>query len=141
MATLGVTGTNEVQASIWFWLAQDHASTLGTEAVQRSETTIPDDKLTDIYKQIAGMYVKGDEIPQDYLAAAKWYKKAALRGDAFSATNLGKILAAAGAFEQALSWYRFAADKRDAEAMASIGLLYQEGKGVEKDMTTARQWF
>ena len=137
----GVTRTSELQAFVWFLLAQDHASTLGTEAIQRSEKTIPEGKLIDTYKQIAATYVQGDEIPQDYVAAAKWYKKAALRGDASSAANLGKILAGAGAFDQALSWCRFAADKKNGAGMSCMGLLYQEGKGVEKDMTTARQWF
>jgi hypothetical protein len=41
---------------------------------------------------------------------------------------------------QAVTWYRKAADKGDAGAQGSLGLLYSVGMGVQQDYIEAYYW-
>jgi TPR repeat protein len=43
--------------------------------------------------------------------------------------------------QQALKWYRLAAQKDEAMAQANLGLMYQDGAGVPPDMIQAYKWF
>ncbi len=42
--------------------------------------------------------------------------------------------------EKALKYYRIAADKGNAQAMANLGIMYKKGEGVTKDYTEALKW-
>ena len=44
-------------------------------------------------------------------------------------------------YEQALRWYRKAAEQRDAWAQFNLGVMYDNGKGVPKDYKEALRWF
>lgn len=44
-------------------------------------------------------------------------------------------------FKEALEWYTKASNQGYADAMASIGLLYLEGKGVENSFIKALEWY
>jgi Sel1 repeat len=44
-------------------------------------------------------------------------------------------------YEEALKWFRRAADQGSAEAQDRIGLMYYSGKGVPQDYTEAARWF
>jgi tetratricopeptide (TPR) repeat protein len=44
-------------------------------------------------------------------------------------------------YQQAMDWYRKAADQGDADAQDSIGSLYRDGKGVGQDYAEAMAWF
>jgi len=43
--------------------------------------------------------------------------------------------------EQAVSWYRRAADAGDASAQYNLGLCYADGDGVAKDSELALSWY
>ena len=43
-------------------------------------------------------------------------------------------------YAKAMEWYRKAASKNDTNSMCAIAKLYEEGKGVEKNMNEARKW-
>jgi len=43
--------------------------------------------------------------------------------------------------EQAVSWYRRAADAGDADAQFSLGGCYSQGDGVAKDAEQAVSWY
>ena len=43
--------------------------------------------------------------------------------------------------EEALTWYRRAADQGDAAAQAALGTSYLEGKAVPRDIAQAIMWF
>ena len=43
--------------------------------------------------------------------------------------------------EEAVSWYRKAAEQGDAEAQFLLGECYRDGKGVPQDLTEAKRWF
>ena len=44
-------------------------------------------------------------------------------------------------YKEAVKWYRLAAKKNYAEAQYRLGLMYEKGKGVEKDPIEAFKWF
>ena len=60
-------------------------------------------------------------------------------------SNLGLLydngLGVAQDYAKAREWYEKAADKGDANAMASLGLLYHNGQGVAQDYAKAREWY
>ncbi|MBO0905234.1 SEL1-like repeat protein [Jiella sonneratiae] len=54
---------------------------------------------------------------------------------------LGRALDASGSEDEAVAWFRKAAEQGDAEGQASLGAMYSEGTGVEKDLVQAVAWF
>src|ERR1700686_5757150 len=60
-------------------------------------------------------YWYGDGVPQDYVEAANWYRKAAERGYAEAQYRLGQMLAIGQGIPQddagAANWYRKAAEQ------------------------------
>lgn len=44
-------------------------------------------------------------------------------------------------YKEAIDWYQKAADKRNIVAQSLLGMLYMDGRGVEKDLTIAIKWF
>ncbi|MXQ72312.1 tetratricopeptide repeat protein, partial [Aeromonas caviae] len=43
--------------------------------------------------------------------------------------------------QQAIAWYRKAAERGDAAAQASLGLMYERGQGVTRDARQAVAWY
>ena len=72
--------------------------------------------------------------------------ESALKGDADAQFELGKNyetgrIGLPKDLTQAEHWYREAAEQGDPYAEASLGLLYQFGKGVTTDRVKALMWF
>ncbi len=70
----------------------------------------------------------------------------AQKGDAESQFELGKNyetgrIGLPKDMTQAQFWYRKAADQGDAYAEASLGILFNFGKGVERDYAKAYMWY
>ena len=81
---------------------------------------------------------------QDYIEAAKWYRKAAEQGDARAQHNLG-ILCGNGEgvpqnSEEAAKWFRKAAEQGVARSQYNLGLMYSNGDGVPKNYERAYAW-
>lgn len=55
--------------------------------------------------------------------------------------RLGKASLRAGNAPRAMQYFMEGAEQGNAEAMHSVGLLYQEGRGVTADRAMAAQWF
>jgi TPR repeat protein len=83
----------------------------------------------------------GVGIPRDYVAAAKYYQKAAEKGYVPAQYNLAFLyengMGVKQDFVQAVFWYRRAADQGDAEAQNNLGTLYATGQGVPLDCVEA----
>lgn len=43
-------------------------------------------------------------------------------------------------YQEALRWYRMAAEKRNADAEYSLGLMYANGEGTPRDSAGAVRW-
>jgi uncharacterized protein len=140
----GVT-FDSLEALAWFLLAQDHGSRPAVAAVQRLETTMRPEEVNQAYSLIAKRYVTGNELKQDYSAAATWYQRAAERGDAAAAVELADMYAEgrgeAKDYNATRYWCRYAADRQNRMGMYCMGWIYQEGKVGPKDSATAVGWF
>jgi hypothetical protein len=90
------------------------------------------------------MYDTGQGVPQDYSAAAKWYRLAAEQGDADGQFNTGLMHEIGQGvpqdFNAAVKWYRLAAEQGNASAQLNLGLLYLHGQGVPMDYVLAHMW-
>ena len=91
------------------------------------------------------MYLSGKGVPQDYVEAARWYRRAAEQGDAGAQTSLGVIYANGYSvlrnYDEAARWWHRAADQGDASAQANLGVMYDKGYGVPQDNVEAAQWY
>jgi hypothetical protein len=92
-----------------------------------------------------GQPLERSQVPQDYVEAVKWYRKAAEHGDFFAQNNLGRAYAAGHGIQQdyaqAAAWYRKAAEQGYAQAQINIGMAYDTGQGVKQDHTQASIWY
>lgn len=43
-------------------------------------------------------------------------------------------------YDEALRWYRMAAERNFAQAFFALGMMYENGKGVPEDLRQAREW-
>lgn len=91
------------------------------------------------------MHVRGQGLPLDYAAAAKWYRLAADQGNADGQNSLGELYEAGQGVKrdeaEAAKWYRLAADQGQVGAQYNLGVLYENGRGVPKDPPEAAKWF
>ncbi len=86
---------------------------------------------------LAHMYYYGWGVPQDYIEAARWYRKAADQGNAKGQYGLGYMYYHGQGLPQdyieAARWYRKAADQADPRAEVNLALTYYNGQGVPQD--------
>lgn len=93
---------------------------------------------------LAGLYVSGFGVRQDYGEAFRWYQKAAEQGFAAGESGLGELYRSghgtAQNFSEAMKWFRKAADQESAEGEFGIACLYLLGQGVRRDEKKAFSW-
>ncbi len=81
----------------------------------------------------------------DYDTALKEFQPLAELGDAEAQFNLGLLYVRGQGVPQddqeAVRWYRLAADQDFASAQGLLGLMYYEGRGVPQDYTEAVKWY
>lgn len=69
----------------------------------------------------------------------------AAQGDAEAQIRLGRMyrhgLGVPQDFQEAVKWYRKAADQGNAEAQFRLGMLYEFGRGVPRDFVQAAKWY
>jgi uncharacterized protein len=84
-------------------------------------------------QQVAGMYEKGDWLPQSYSEAAKWYGKAAELSP-FATVHLAEMFINATGirrdYAQAMTLCQNAAKQNYAPGQYCVGFLYQHGLGT-----------
>jgi hypothetical protein len=87
----------------------------------------------------------GDGVPRDPAAAARWYEKAAQRGEPNAQNQIGYFYQSGIGVPQdltrALHWYQLSASSGDASAILNIGVLYFTGTGVKRDVAYAASLF
>ena len=117
------------------------------------------------------MYSVGQDAPQDYAEAVKWYRLAAEQGDGFAQLNLGDMYKLGRGvpqdYPEAAKWYRLAAEQGyvraqdfvddydeaakwcglaakqgdDAEIQYNLGVMHHRGKGVPPNYIKAAKWY
>ena len=130
-------------------------------------------ELGDIEAQrdLGSIYGVGQDVPQDYAEAAKWYRRAAEQGDGFAQLNLGDMYKLGRGvpqdYAEAAKWYRLASEHGyvraqdfvddydeagkwrglaakqgdDAEVQYNLGVMYHRGKGVPPSYVKAAKWY
>ncbi len=96
----------------------------------------------------------GKGSPWDKTKTGRALRKAAAQGDANAQYRLGLVYAGAGArwtgpnrygvlqnFEEAVFWWKKAADQGNDEAQFSLGKAHAEGEGVPQDYAEAVRWW
>lgn len=87
----------------------------------------------------------GNGVPQDYVAAARFFREAAAKGHAEAQYILGGMyfhgLGLSKDFSQAVMWYREAAKQNHAGAQFALGNRFKDGIGVGVDLVEAYKWF
>ena len=67
------------------------------------------------------------------------------RGDGIAQYNLGRMYVVGDGvpqdFEEAVKWFRKAAEQGDADAQHNLGKVYHTGEGVLKDHVAAYSWY
>lgn len=93
---------------------------------------------------IADVYAQGRKaVSQNWKNALLWYEKAAQQGNAQEQNALANYYIKdipEQNYALAAEWYTKAAEQGLAEAQKNLGLLYQNGQGVEKNLPEAIKW-
>jgi TPR repeat protein len=91
------------------------------------------------------LYSEGQGLPQNYLEAKDWFKKAADQGHADAQVNLGTLYSlgrgAPYSDHMALFWFQKAAEQRNALAFAKLGMMYERGRAVPQSLIEAHMWY
>ena len=86
-------------------------------------------------------YIYGTDVPKDPATAASWFRKSADQGYLPARRELGILLASGEAGEvnmdKAIEYLSEAADQLDPSALYHLGLMYEVGIGVPKDLQKA----
>ncbi|MBX3302652.1 MAG: sel1 repeat family protein [Nitrospira sp.] len=95
--------------------------------------------------QLGVFYSEGRGVPQNYLEAKDWFKKAADQGHADAQVNLGTLYSlgqgATFSDQMALFWFQKAAEQRNALAFAKLGMMHERGRGVPQSLVDAHMWY
>jgi hypothetical protein len=101
--------------------------------------------------ELGDMYSLGEGVATNLVEAAKWYGKAADRGDLWAKMQLvwcyGRIAYSYATGEgvttnqlEAAKWYRKAAEQGDAEAQLQLGTAFLVGRGVATNLVEGVKW-
>jgi hypothetical protein len=94
---------------------------------------------------LGNMFTNGEGVPQDYVQAATWWRKAAEQGLPKAQNNLGCAYEFGQGvmqdYAQAAVWFRKAAEQGFAFAQFDLGVLYHGGDGVQQDHAQAANWY
>ena len=89
---------------------------------------------------LADRLLSGRGVSIDREKAMTVLETAASNGNIGAVTKLGHIASESKDYEQALEYYRVAAERGEATAMLCIAIQYQNGWGVQKDLEQALNW-
>lgn len=98
----------------------------------------------DAISTLGWMYETGRGVPTDLTKAVALYRDSASKGDTFGTWRMGVMIDqghAPGTADQAVALFRQAAAQKSPGAVASLGVMYATGRGVERDYETAMRYY
>lgn len=110
--------------------------------VQAAETK--DENNAIAQSNIASLYEHGQGVIQDMSKALTWYLKAAKQGRVLAQLKAGECtinIDGKADYAKALPWFLKAAEQGNSEAQYKVAMLYNNGQGVERDMSKAMYWY
>ena len=91
---------------------------------------------------LAQLYFNGYGVPQDINLGLSWYRKAAEQGDVEAQIKLAShYRTESNDLNRAVKWYEKAAKQGDIRAIRSLGYIYLNGEGGQKNLDEAEKWF
>ena len=90
---------------------------------------------------LSNMYRGSEGHPRDARQAARWLEQAANANDLESMNRLGILHYDQKEYDQALVWFRKAADRDHPESQSFLGDLYRFGRAVKLDYAEAIRWY
>lgn len=114
------------------WFDLDTHTSISTTSTLSSSIK-KEDPTNPVYQHRQGLrYLNGDGVPQDYLEAVRWFKKAAEQGFLLSQILLGNIYFNGDGmpqdYSEAVKWYRKATEQ--SYYAYELGYCYEMGLGV-----------
>jgi TonB family protein len=95
--------------------------------------------------QLANAYLEGRGVQQNYVEAAKWYRKAAEQGHIKSQSILADLYYLGRGVNldraEAVKWGRKVAEQGDVGAQRILGETYLLGRDVPQDYAEAMKWY
>jgi hypothetical protein len=120
---------DDVQAANWY-----HKAAVKADSVAAFDAQF---KLGEAYQ-------RGHGVPQDYIEAGYWYRRASDHGITKAQRKLGELFVTGRGvsqdFGEAVFWFRKAAEKSDADAQYYLGSMYSSGEGVKQNYGLAYYW-
>jgi TPR repeat protein len=89
---------------------------------------------------LALMHLQGDNVLDDAGQAEHLLRQAAEAGHLGAATQLGHLCTSKSRNDDAIRWYRKAAEAGQPESQHALGVAYFNGRGVPADLDTAAAW-
>ena len=91
---------------------------------------------------LGGCYGDGIGVEKDRELSLKWIRAAADQGHSASQVALGVMMMQEKKQEDAVDWFRKAAENESHEAQFILGRIYENGLlGTKKDKTEAKEWY
>ena len=90
---------------------------------------------------LGNMLFYGKGVKQDIKKAEKLFRASAKQGFYMGQYNLGYLLYSRGEYKKAIKWFKKSANQEYAEACNYIGIMYENGEGVETNYQEAIKWF
>lgn len=95
--------------------------------------------------ELAKCYFYGNGVEQDYAKAVKYYRLAHKQGNSYvsgdEAYVFGQKCYNKQYYTEAVQFFLIASDKKDADAYYYLGMCYEYGQGVEKNLNQARKYY
>ena len=91
-------------------------------------------------------YAMGNrDVPRNYEAALKWFRKSAAQGYTESQMHLGAMYEMGRGvtkdLDEARKWYLLAAKQGNTHAQTKLGITCELGRGVAQDFAEAAKWY
>ncbi|MBQ6827290.1 MAG: SEL1-like repeat protein, partial [Thermoguttaceae bacterium] len=86
-------------------------------------------------------FIDGVGVERDFEQAKKYFREAAELNSAWAARALGHCYCHENNFGEAIQWLEIADKGNDSLAAVTLAELYDEGKGVEKDVEKATEFY
>ena len=136
-----VQSANALAAYEWFVLAEEAGSSSASDAVQRTAKEIGAPLVQDALVELAQMYEKGIDLPQNYSRAIKWYNRAADSGSASAKVQLASMYMNGTGVPKDDSRAMGLCRSAGVYGYYCLGHMYSHGMGVTTDFIEASKWY
>ncbi|EEH52858.1 uncharacterized protein MICPUCDRAFT_52819 [Micromonas pusilla CCMP1545] len=96
---------------------------------------------TECERMLGCLYFLGVGVERNLDTAMQYFEKAAAKGHAAAQNGVGRCHYEKGRYEEAFKWHTKSAAQGYTNAEINLGILYEDGLGVTKDISKAIEWY